>query len=138
MFFREVHTRANRASRAARTAARFPSSALDVDPLKPGASATIDAKTLGYPYEILAQVPAGDYYVQALMNVYTQFHRADGHVIWVHDDQWEGQHFNTSPGNLVSEVQKMHFDPRLARHDQARAHAEAARRSIVPAGHANG
>ena len=85
---------------------------VDVEALKPGAPATIDAKTLGYPYESLAQVPAGEYYVQALMNVYTKFSRADGHVIWVHNDQWEGQHFNSSPGNLLSEVQRVKFDPK--------------------------
>ncbi len=56
-------------------------------------------------------MPAGDYYAQALLNVYTKFSRADGHVVWMHDDQWEGQHFNLSPGNLVSEVVKVHFDP---------------------------
>ncbi len=85
---------------------------LDVSALKPGAAATIDAKVLGYPYDNLSKVPAGDYYAQALLNVYTEFKRADGHTIWVHNDRWEGQHFNTSPGNLVSEVVKVHFDPK--------------------------
>ena len=84
----------------------------DVEAMKPGASTMIDAKTLGFPYESLAQVPAGEYYVQALMSVYTKFSRADGHVIWVHNDQWEGQSFNTSPGNLVSDVQRVKFDPK--------------------------
>jgi hypothetical protein len=85
---------------------------VDVDALKPGATATIDASTLGYPYESLSQMPAGQYYVQALMNVYTKFNRADGHVVWVHNDQWEGQRFNTSPSNLVSVVQRVTFDPK--------------------------
>src|ERR1022692_4257035 len=58
----------------------FPFFGTDVDALKQGAAATIDAKTLGSPYESLSQLPAGDYYVQALMNVYTKFNRADGHV----------------------------------------------------------
>ncbi len=85
---------------------------LDVSALKPGAAATIDAKVLGYPYETLSKVPAGDYYAQALLNVYTEFKRADGHTIWVHNDQWEGQHFNSSPGNLISDVVKVHLDPK--------------------------
>ena len=84
----------------------------DVDAWSPGSAAAIDKATLGYPYESLAKVPAGDYYAQALLNVYTKFSRADGHVIWAHDDQWEGQHLNVSPGNLVSEVQRVHFDPK--------------------------
>ncbi|MGA2073048.1 MAG: alpha/beta hydrolase-fold protein [Terriglobia bacterium] len=83
----------------------------DVDQLKPGETAVIDGTTLGYPPASLADIPAGDYYVQALMNIYTQCHRADGHTVWVHLDQWEGQQFNRSPGNLYSEVQKVHLDP---------------------------
>ena len=30
----------------------------------------------------------------------------------MHDDQWEGQQFQISPGNLYSEVQKVKVDPR--------------------------
>src|SRR5205823_3639969 len=59
----------------------------------------------------LKDVPAGDYYVQAVLSVYTEFHRSDGHTIWAHMDQWEGQHWNISPGNLVSEPQRLHLDP---------------------------
>ncbi len=83
----------------------------DIDQLAPGRAAVIDGATLGYPADHLAQIPAGDYYVQALVNVYTQFHRADGHTIWAHMDQWDGQHFNRAPGNLFSAVQKVHLDP---------------------------
>jgi hypothetical protein len=84
---------------------------IDVDRLQPGAAAVIDARTPGYPADSLANVPAGDYYVQALVNVYTEFHRADGHTIWAHMDQWEGQQFNRSPGNLKSAVRRVHLDP---------------------------
>src|SRR5579862_6501743 len=83
----------------------------DVAQLKPGEAAIINSETLGYPVTSLRDLPVGDYYVQALMNVYTEFHRSDGHVIWAHMDQWEGQHFNRSPGNLVSAVQRVHLDP---------------------------
>ena len=84
---------------------------VDVNQLEPGASVLIDDSVLGYPLRSLAEIPAGDYYVQALFNVYTEFHRADGHTIWAHMDQWEGQHFNRSPGNFISKVEKMHLDP---------------------------
>ncbi len=91
--------------------ASVPFYGLDVNALKPGDNAVVDASVLGYPVESLSQLPAGEYYVQALLNVYTQVHRKDGHVIWVHMDQWEGQQWNRSPGNLVSEVQRITLDP---------------------------
>ena len=84
---------------------------LDVESMKPGEVAVIDESILGYPPKSLSEVPPGDYYVQGFVNIYTQFHRSDGHVIWAHMDQWEGQHFNRSPGNLYSEVKSVHLDP---------------------------
>jgi len=84
---------------------------LDVNGLKPETTAGIDASVLGYPVESLSKLPAGEYFVQALLNVYTQVKRKDGHTIWVHMDQWEGQQWNRSPGNLVSEVQRVRLDP---------------------------
>jgi enterochelin esterase-like enzyme len=83
----------------------------DVSHLQPGQPAIIDASTLGYPFKSLKELPAGEYYVQALINLYTEFHRSDGNTIWAHMDQWEGQQFNKSPGNLYSEVQKVRLDP---------------------------
>jgi hypothetical protein len=83
---------------------------VDVDALAPGRNATIDASTPGFPIKTLADIPAGDYYVEAVANVYTQFHRADGHTIWAHE-QWDGQVFSLSPGNLHSSVARVHFDP---------------------------
>ncbi len=83
----------------------------NVDALAPGQVAVIDGGTPGYPTPSLRNVPAGAYDVQALLNVYTEFHRADGRTVWLHMDQWEGQHFNRSPGNLYSEVQRVHLDP---------------------------
>jgi hypothetical protein len=91
--------------------ASVPFYGLDVSALKPSESAVIDAGVLGYPVKSLSELPAGEYFVQALLNVYTQVQRKDGHVIWVHMDQWEGQQWNRSPGNLVSEVQRVRLDP---------------------------
>jgi len=84
---------------------------VDVADLSAGKDAVFDGDTLGYPLKSLREIPAGDYYVQALVNVYTDFHRSDGHTIWAHMDQWEGQQFNQSPGNLYSDVRKVHLDP---------------------------
>ncbi|HKJ01624.1 MAG TPA: alpha/beta hydrolase-fold protein [Longimicrobiales bacterium] len=83
----------------------------DVEGLRPGQFGTIDATDDGSPVYSLKDLPAGDYYVQAMVNVYSEFRRSDGHVLWMHDDQWEGQRFNVSPGNLYSDVQRIHLDP---------------------------
>jgi hypothetical protein len=83
----------------------------DVQAVQPGETATLDSLTLGYPLKTVRELPAGDYYVQALLNIYTRFQRADGNTIWAHMDQWEGQQFNRSPGNLYSAVRRFHLDP---------------------------
>lgn len=84
---------------------------VDVSRLAPGEAAVIDSSTLGYPVRSLSHIPPGDYYVQALVNIYTEFYRADGHVVWLHMDHWAGQQFNRSPGNIYSDVKKVHLDP---------------------------
>lgn len=83
---------------------------VNVRQLKPGKAAFVDAEVLGTPLRSLREVPAGDYYVQAVLSVYTEFHRADHHTVWAHMDQWEGQQFNLSPGNLYSAVRKIHLN----------------------------
>ena len=85
--------------------------ARDISELGRGQYVTIDSLALGFPLRSVRELPAGDYYVQAMMNVYTRFSRSDGHVIWAHNDQWEGQQFNKSPGNLYSDVKRFHLDP---------------------------
>ncbi len=89
----------------------FLSSAAMSKLLGPATPLRIDNSDLGSPLAHLADVPAGDYYVQGMINVYSEFHRADGHTVWMHDDQWEGQRWQRSPGNLYSKPVKMHIDP---------------------------
>ncbi|HEX4933749.1 MAG TPA: alpha/beta hydrolase-fold protein [Gemmatimonadaceae bacterium] len=84
----------------------------DVADWRPGAAAVISPDTLGYPYASLRDLPAGEYTVQAVLNVYTKVTRADGHTLWVHWDQWEGQKWNRSPGNLISEPMTVRWDPK--------------------------
>lgn len=84
----------------------------DVEQFAPGQTAIIDEADLGTPIEHLRDLPPGDYFVQGFVNVYSEFKRADGHTVWMHDDQWEGQRWNSSPGNLKSAVQKIHLDPK--------------------------
>jgi len=83
----------------------------DVTSLAPGGWATIDGTDLGFPLDSMAMLPAGDYYVQGFVNRYSEFRRPDGHVLWLHDDQWEGQQWRRSPGNLYSDVERVHLDP---------------------------
>lgn len=85
---------------------------VDVDGLKPGQAAIIDAGTRGWPVESLRDIPPAEYFAQAVLNVYTTVKRADGHTIKVHLDRWEGQNYRRSPGNLVSEVTRIRIDPR--------------------------
>jgi hypothetical protein len=87
---------------------------IDVDGLKPGAPAVIDSSALGYPVRSLDQLPAGDYYVQAVLNIYETFRRADGHTIKLPPDRGEGQQWTRKPGNLYSKSQKIHVDPASA------------------------
>lgn len=82
----------------------------DIEALKPGEHAVIDVDDLGSPVESLRDIPSGEYYVQACLNVYTRFERSDGHTVWMHMDQWEGQRWVRSPGNGYSDVAKVRID----------------------------
>ncbi|MFZ2052928.1 MAG: alpha/beta hydrolase-fold protein [Candidatus Aminicenantales bacterium] len=84
---------------------------IDVEGLGPGQPAVIESTTLGFPLESIDLIPAGEYNVQAVFHVYATFHRSDGHIVKMPMDQWEGQQWNTSPGNLFSLPAKMKIDP---------------------------
>lgn len=85
---------------------------LDVDGLAPGGPAVVDSATLGYPLESLSQLPAGDYWVQGMLNIYETFHLSDGRILKLPPDKGEGQHWNIKPGNFYSKPQKIHLDPK--------------------------
>lgn len=84
--------------------------AIQVHAWKPGQPAVLDASALGYPLDSLRNLPPGDYTVQALLNVYTTFHLADGRVLQLPMDEGEGQQWNRKPGNLYSRPQQVHLD----------------------------
>ena len=69
---------------------------------RPGQVVIVGDHSLGYPIENLRDVPSGHYFVQALFNVYTSFHRADGITVKLPMDEGEGQQWNRKPGNLYS------------------------------------
>jgi len=80
---------------------------VDVDGWQAGKPTVVDASAWGYPVHSLKDVAPGEYYVQAVLNQYETFHRSDGKVIKIHMDQGEGQHWNSSPGNLYSKPKKV-------------------------------
>jgi len=85
---------------------------VDAENLQPGISLVVDSKTFGYPRRSLADLDAGDYYVQAVFNIYEEFHLASGKTLWLPPDKGEGQHWNEKPGNPFNKTQKIHFDPK--------------------------
>jgi enterochelin esterase-like enzyme len=87
---------------------------LDVDAWNFNTPAVIDASTPGYPIATLDQLPPGDYYVQAVLNIYETFYRG-GHAIKLPPDMGEGQQWNRKPGNFMSEPVLVHLDPREKR-----------------------
>jgi hypothetical protein len=83
-----------------------------VEGLAPETVAAITPDDRGHPIQSLRELPAGDYWMQPFVNVYTRFPRADGKTVWLHNDQWEGQDWKESPGNLFGDAVKVTFDPR--------------------------
>ncbi|MEZ2348305.1 esterase [Terriglobus sp. RCC_193] len=81
-----------------------------IDGIPSTKTVTADAKTLGYPLRSLTDIPAGDYFVQGVFNVYEQFHLANGKSPWLPPDKGEGQKWNRKPGNVYSKPVKVHFD----------------------------
>ncbi len=80
---------------------------VDVDGLKPGQDAIVDAGAFGYPVRSLAELKPGEYWVQALLHRYETFKRSDGHTVKLPMDRGEGQQWNRAPGNLYSTPQKI-------------------------------
>jgi len=84
----------------------------DVENWTPGQQMHFGPAEFGYPIPSLAKVPAGEYYVQVLLHTYETFERADGHTVKLPMDNGEGQQWNRSPGNLLSDPVKITFDPK--------------------------
>jgi len=70
-----------------------------------------DENVYGYPLENLADLPAGDYRVQAFLSVYTTFRRADGHTVELHLNSGAGQNLWRAPGNAYSHPLTIRWNP---------------------------
>jgi hypothetical protein len=84
---------------------------LTVEGLAPGKAAVLDDSAFGWPALHLSGVPAGDYFVQAVLNRYEEFHLSDGRTLKLPPDKGEGQQWWHKPGNLYSTPIKLHVDP---------------------------
>ncbi|HEY9448331.1 MAG TPA: hypothetical protein VIQ60_01210 [Gemmatimonadaceae bacterium] len=83
---------------------------MDVNDATAGSEVILDDSVHGYPLRRVADVPAGDYWVQALLHRYETFNRADGHTVKLPMDRGEGQQWSRAPGNLYSTPRKIHVD----------------------------
>ena len=84
---------------------------IDVEGLAPGTPKIIDSSVFGFPVDSLADVPPGDYFIQAVLHKYETFELANGVKVKLPPDQGEGQQWAKSPGNLYSAPQMIHIDP---------------------------
>ena len=83
----------------------------DVENWQPGISQLVSEDAFGYPIERLKNIPAGDYYVQALLHKYETFKLKTGHTVKLPMDRGEGQHWNEAPGNIYSTPARIRIDP---------------------------
>jgi hypothetical protein len=86
---------------------------VNVDRLPPDKPAVVGPPAFGYPLQSLRAIPPGRYWVQAVLNRYETFHRADGHVVKLPPDMGVGQRWEKKPGNLYSVPRWIRIDPRL-------------------------
>ncbi len=84
---------------------------VDVNGLRGGGRAVLGADAVTYPIESLAKLPEGTYTVQALLQRYETFHRADGKTVKLPMDRGEGRQWNRAPGNLYSTPRKVALHP---------------------------
>jgi hypothetical protein len=75
---------------------------VDIDGWMPGETISIDPSTFAYPVGSVADIPEGEYSVQALLHKYETFNLSTGHKVKLPMDQGEGQHWNISPKNIYS------------------------------------
>jgi hypothetical protein len=91
-----------------------PTFGVDVENFVPGQETTLGGSLNGDLIPSLNEIPPGEYFVIAYLDVYTTFHRSDGHIVKLPMDQGEGQQWYLSPGNLHSEARKIEIKANTA------------------------
>jgi hypothetical protein len=84
---------------------------VDVDGMQAGQPVAVDRAAVAYPIDSLGALPPGTYTVQALLQRYETFRRADGKTVKLPMDQGEGRQWNRAPGNLYSTPRKVLLNP---------------------------
>lgn len=87
---------------------------VNVDGLAPGESVEIAPGILGFPAKDMKDVPAGDYYVQAVLHKYDTFNLSNDKTVKLPAARGAGQNWRLEPGNVISAPQKVSFDPQGA------------------------
>jgi hypothetical protein len=75
---------------------------LDVENWNGQNALAFQGDTYGYPKKNMGDIPAGKYYVQAILNRYKEFNLSTGHKVMLPPDMGEGQQWNRKPGNIYS------------------------------------
>lgn len=75
---------------------------VDIEQLDAGDAAIIDSTATSYPVP-LSSLPPGDYWAQAVINVYDRVQRADGPAVWLPMGDGTIEFFTTAAGNVYSE-----------------------------------
>ncbi|MBL7866290.1 MAG: hypothetical protein JNK10_15580, partial [Cyclobacteriaceae bacterium] len=83
---------------------------LDVDGMKPGEDIVMNENAFGFPVRKIADIPPGEYYIQAVINRYETFNLKSGKTVKLPPDQGEGQHWNQKPGNFYSRPFKVKIE----------------------------
>ncbi|MCB1053010.1 MAG: hypothetical protein KDC71_20580, partial [Acidobacteria bacterium] len=81
---------------------------------KPGEKHVFDAGSFGFPISAMQDIPAGQYWVQVLLNRYEAFHLKNGKTVWLPPDRGEGQQWHSKPGNVYSKPQKVDWKPGIS------------------------
>jgi hypothetical protein len=84
---------------------------VNVEDWKKGKKIVFTGEEQAYPLDRISELPAGEYYVQALFHKYEVFNRSDGHTLKLPMDRGEGQQWNKAPGNLYNVPITIDYDP---------------------------
>ncbi|WP_439547225.1 hypothetical protein [Sandarakinorhabdus sp.] len=87
---------------------------VDADGMRAGQSVSIDGSVTGYPLETMGEIPKGRYFVQAILHKYDNFKLANGKTVKLPAARGAGQNWRKEPGNLISAVRQIDYDPAAA------------------------